>query len=69
MKHDGSRRVKINGVITMEKYIENILIILSTSVRSSQLAISIRFNGIDTNVIAGYEECTLVLYMIRIFYL
>ena len=39
-------------------------IILSTRVSSSKPAISIEFNDVDSNNLAGYEERTRVLYMI-----
>ena len=40
-------------------------IILSTRVYSSKPAISIEFNDVDINNLAGYEERTRVLYMIH----
>ena len=36
---------------------------------SSKPAISIDFNGVNNNNLAGYEECTRVLYMIQKKYL
>ena len=42
-------------------------IILSTQVCSSEPAISIEFNDVDSNNLAGYEERTRLLYMIREF--
>ena len=41
---------------------------LSTRVCSSKPAISIEFNDVYGNNLAGYEECTRVLYMIQILY-
>ena len=44
-------------------------IILSMQVRSSKPAISIEFNDVENNNLAGYEERTRVLYMIQKCYL
>ena len=41
-------------------------IILSTRAFSSKPAISIEFNDVDNNNLAGYEERTRVLYMIQV---
>ena len=64
MKGDGLFREKV--VNDEEGVTKRIRIILSTRVFSSKPAISIEFNDVDSNNLAGYEERTCVLYMIQI---
>ena len=56
--------IRFSKLLNRKNY-KKIKIILSTRVRSSYPPISIEFNSIDIDNIAGYKRRTRVLYMIQ----